>query len=425
MNAGAHSFLRLKILVCTLVAVSAYGQAISLQFCNGCLPSPPDRLVRDVNNIPLVGTSYVAQLYIGASPNNLTPTTATPSRFRAPGTGQEGTWTSTTINLTGFTPGQPIYMQVAVWDMSVAPTYSAAAASSTGQYGRSAAFIYNPCSTPPTANCDLMLGFLGFRLTSNPPDRTLVIQENGDRVDLLYAGMHTIQGAASLAGPWVTLTTASAPYTDPASGTNRQRFYRMLDEPGPTYSLNVVGYYRVDACAGFSMVANQFNTPGGNAVTNVLRSPAERTEIYKYSPAMGGYISLSYLGGAWEGDDLEMTLSPGEGAFLYSPVAQSLRFLGEVSLIRSVPIPSGFSIISAPQPRTGPLNQMNFPTAQGICLFQWTCGATGYRSNCYIAGAWEGDDAGNVPAVGLGESFWVLNPGAPITWNGIYCITCP
>ena len=575
MKAGASSLLRLKILVCTLAVVSAYGQQVaSLQFCNGCLPSPPDRLVRDVNGNPLVGTNYVAQLYSGASPNSLNPTTAMPSRFRAPGTGGEGTWLSRMVNVVGLT-GQPIYLQVAVWDTSVAATYNEAAASSTGQYGKSAAFGYTPCSTPPTAGCDLMLGFLGFRLITNvdtnyvaqfdfnqnrtfltvadrkvyldnvggtplvgtnyvaqlyygvdanslnpvtrdparfrdpatvlpgfegtwggqtvmftgfspggivtlqvrawdqnygatwdaarsaggrygqsptftwrvtvaggdheedlenfrgfalmtnPPDLMLVIRENGDRVDLLYSGTHTIQGAESLSGPWVTLTTSGAPYTDPASGTLRQRFYRMQDEPGPTYSVNVVGYYRVDACAGFSMVANQLNAPGGNAVPNLLKSPAERTEIYKYSPMMGGYISLSYLGGAWEGDDLEMTLSPGEGAFLYSPVAQSLRFLGEVPLIRSVPIPSGFSIISAPQPRSMPLNQMNFPVVQGICTFQWTCGATGYRSNCYMNGAWEGDDAGNVPAVGLGESFWVHNPGPPIAWNGIYCINCP
>src|SRR5688572_30200715 len=135
MKAGASSLLRLKILVCTLAVVSAYGQQVaSLQFCNGCLPSPPDRLVRDVNGNPLVGTNYVAQLYMGASPDNLFPTTAAPARFRAPGSSQPGTWTPKAINLTGVGPGAIIYLQVRVWDTSVAATYDEAAASATGQY---------------------------------------------------------------------------------------------------------------------------------------------------------------------------------------------------------------------------------------------------------------------------------------------------
>src|SRR5688572_32001257 len=99
MNTGAFSLLRLQILVCTLTAASAYGQATTLQFCNDCLPSSPDRLVRDVNGNPLVGTTYVAQLYIGASPETLTPTTAQPAPFRAEGTSLAGTWQRRTINI--------------------------------------------------------------------------------------------------------------------------------------------------------------------------------------------------------------------------------------------------------------------------------------------------------------------------------------
>src|SRR5687767_15933470 len=86
MNTGASSLLRLKILLCTLTAASAHGQGTTLQFCNDCLPSPPDRLVRDVNGNPLVGTTYVAQLYTGANPDTLVATTAAPAPFRAAGT---------------------------------------------------------------------------------------------------------------------------------------------------------------------------------------------------------------------------------------------------------------------------------------------------------------------------------------------------
>src|SRR5688572_31345030 len=99
MNTGAFSLLRLQILVCTLAAASAYGQGTTLQFCNDCLPSPPDRLVRDVNGNPLVGTNYVAQLYYGGSPDSLTATTAQPARFRSPDTSLPGTWQPSTRNI--------------------------------------------------------------------------------------------------------------------------------------------------------------------------------------------------------------------------------------------------------------------------------------------------------------------------------------
>src|SRR5688572_5744380 len=170
METGASSFLRLKILVCTLAAASAYGQATgSLQFCNDCLPSPPDRLVRDVNGNPLVGTNYVAQLYIGSGPDNLMPTTAAPARFREVGALAPGTWVGSTIRLPVMSPGS-IYLQVRVWDTTVAQTYAQAAASPTGQYGKSEAFVYNPCPARPgilPPDCEKMLNFRGFQLTAN------------------------------------------------------------------------------------------------------------------------------------------------------------------------------------------------------------------------------------------------------------------
>lgn len=196
MNTGASSFLRLNILVCTLAAVSAYGQPMmTLQFCNDCLPSPPDRLVRDVNGNPLVGTNYVAQLYWGMDPVSLLPTTAAPARFKPAGTPAPGTWQR--VTQTHHTPAAgPYFLEVRVWDTAVAPTYDQAAASATGQYGRSEPFLFTPCPQPPQPRppgCELMLNFRGFTLMTNPPDRTLVIRENGERVDLLYHGTHTIQ----------------------------------------------------------------------------------------------------------------------------------------------------------------------------------------------------------------------------------------
>jgi hypothetical protein len=161
----------LIMLMCTLAIVTAHGQGTTLQFCNSCLSSPPDRLVRDVNGNPLVGTNYVAQLYMGPNPDNLMPTTASPARFRPVGAPLPGTWEPKTVRIGGLPPG-PIYLQVAVWDTAVAATYEQAAASSEGQYGRSEAFVYDPCTSPTgilPPPCERMLNFRGFTLTTNPP----------------------------------------------------------------------------------------------------------------------------------------------------------------------------------------------------------------------------------------------------------------
>jgi hypothetical protein len=268
-----------------------------------------------------------------------------------------------------------------------------------------------------------MLNFRGFTLMTNPPDRTLVIRENGELVDLLYSGTHTIQSAPNLAGPWNTLTTPSSPYTDPASGTNQQRFYRMQDQPGPTYSLNAVGYYRINVCAGFSLIANQLNAQGGNMLGNVLKSPPERTEVYKFNPATGGYVSLSYLGGAWEGDELEMTLHPGEGAFLHSPVAHTHRFMGEVPLNASVAIMPGWNILSAPLPMSGRIDQLGFPVRDGDCFYPYRCNLS-YNIDCFLGGAWEGDSGGAPTIVAIGESCFFRSSTAR-SWNVTHCLTCP
>ena len=413
-------FFGQAVMIAALLTQTVAAQTVDFNNTRN-FPTPADRRVYNVDGQPLTGTNYLARLVYGPDAASLQPTTPA-ARFRtvAPNDPLAGTWSGGTRTLTGFSAGQTVTLAVQVWDVHSGPTYETAI-----NRMQSLPFLYTIPAPGSAVSQYYIDNFRAFGPLSPPVDRVLAIRENGDRVDLLYAGTHTIQGADSLSGPWITLYTGNAPYTDPASATNSQRFYRWQDQPGPTYSQNAVGYYRVNACAGFTMIANQLNAPGGNNVANVLRSPREGTELFKYIPSTGGYVSLSYLGGAWEGDDLAMSLGPGEGAFLYHPEAQSLRFLGEVPLVGNLSIPTGFAIISAPSPRTGPLNQMGFPTAEGICTFQWRCGASGYWGNCYLAGAWEGDDSGSAPAIALGESFWVQNPGPARSWSVTQCLTCP
>ena len=111
-------------------AVNGVCQGI-VTFANNVLSPPPDRLVRDINGTPLVGTQFAAQLYYGPTPGSLQAHTAAPNRFRNPGSTLAGTWSTTTganRTLVGGGVGVLVWLQVRIWDLNQFPTYEAAVA---------------------------------------------------------------------------------------------------------------------------------------------------------------------------------------------------------------------------------------------------------------------------------------------------------
>jgi len=178
------------------------------------------------------------------------------------------------------------------------------------------------------------------------------------------------------------------------------------------YSVNMVGYINASVPTGFSMLANQLNATPDNKVVNLLPAPPNNTAVFKFDPASGGYVSISYLGGAWEGDDLDMTLNPGEGVFISANTAFTATFVGEVQLSSSVPIRQGFQILSSALPQSLPLDGappagLGFPVANGDETYQFDRTSGGYVANSYLGGAWEGDGGGAAPVPGISEAFWV------------------
>jgi hypothetical protein len=408
------------ILFGTALVVAAQG--VTVDFSNTQLfPTPADRLVYDVHCNPLVGTNYVAQLFYGGSPESLVPHTSAPARFRPPETTLPGTWVGGVRTLTGFVAGQVLFMQVRVWDIALYPTYNEATEDMTGaQYGKSAIFTYTvpqPGSPGPEYKMD---GFRSFKLVTNPPPNVLAIRENGNRVDIIYKGTHTIQATENLGGSWTTVANGSSPFADPDSATLTRRFYRIND--GGVFSANAVGYYRTDVCNNFSMIANQLMANGGNTISNVFTSPPNGSQVYKFNPATGGYTFMQFIDGAWEGNHLDVQLNPGEGIFFYSPVPYTHRFLGEILAVSAVPIPSGFSMISSALPVAGSLPSLNFPASAGDQVYQWNCATGSYLFNQFFDGVWEGDSGGNPPSVAVGEAFFMYNPGPARNWARVFTV---
>ena len=135
-------------------------------------------LVTDAANKPLVGSTYVAKIFYGASEAGLIQSFAA-SPFRDANTTYPGTWNPAAAGgpgaiatLAGFKPGATVTLKVAVWDTAVFATWELAeAALKAGknpvptQAGLSAAFTY----AIPTDSLAIPGGlekFQGLKLTA-------------------------------------------------------------------------------------------------------------------------------------------------------------------------------------------------------------------------------------------------------------------
>lgn len=102
----------------------------------------------------------------------------------------------------------------------------------------------------------------------------------------------------------------------------------------------------INVPAGLSLLGNPLDHPNGNAVTNVLPNPPEATQLYTFDAAGQTWQINQFQFGMWSKPDQE--LRPGAGAVIRSPIAFSVTFTGSVPTLLSVPINSGFRIVSWP-----------------------------------------------------------------------------
>jgi len=178
------------------------------------------------------------------------------------------------------------------------------------------------------------------------------------------------------------------------------------------YSVNVVGYVNYPAKAPFSMISNPLNNTAGNTLNNILPSVPIGTTIYTWD---GTAFVSSVFFGTWAPN---LTLNPGDGAFINLAADTTLTWVGEVMQgALSNPVPLGFSIKSSQVPQSlklenSPTNTVDpglgFPAALGDTIYF-------YRGGTYVSSVYFGTFApAAIPAIG--EAFWV-NTGAAKTWT--------
>jgi hypothetical protein len=190
------------------------------------------------------------------------------------------------------------------------------------------------------------------------------------------------------------------------------------------YLVNAVGYVTVSMPKGFSMVANPLKATDSTIKTLIPTAP-DGTTLYKFNPATGTYTSAGFdgLDNAWLPNP-NITLTPGEGAFVNATAAFSNTFVGEVSQgALKTSMPAGFSIVSSQVPQEGRVDTvLGFPNLVGAIIYQYDNATGTYKTAGF-------DDLDNawlpaVPTPKVGEAFWVkLN--APADWNRTFNINTP
>ena len=149
-----------------LMAPDAAAQDSLINFNNSVFGT--SRLVTDSFGKPLVGTNWVAQLFLDTPTGFLTVSGPGSGLFSAAGAGNPGAWSGATRLLEMVSFGRTSQVEVRVWDLSLFATYEAALQTG-GVTGTSGLFNYSFTPSSPLADTDSwMKNFPSIRLTDQP-----------------------------------------------------------------------------------------------------------------------------------------------------------------------------------------------------------------------------------------------------------------
>lgn len=181
-------------------------------------------------------------------------------------------------------------------------------------------------------------------------------------------------------------------------------FATIATSMADVFSVNIVGYVNVVLPQGFSMIANPLNGTN-NGINTIIPNPGAGSLLYKLG-AGGSFdqIAENFGPGQW---DVNLTLNPGEGAFIQVPALVTNTFVGEVMTGTTTnSIPAGFSIRSSIVPQSAGLTSpggLQFPAVAGDLVYRFGANQAYTIFESFGGDAW--DPATPVPNVG--ESFWV------------------
>jgi outer membrane protein assembly factor BamB len=237
----------------------------------------------------------------------------------------------------------------------------------------------------------------------------------------LYGLTNVIQSSTNLSA-WASIGTNSITGTDGRTFfTNAcsNCFFRAQSLDGTIASFNALGHLNVYAPTGYSMIANQLNSPAGNRIGSLLPHPPAGITVYKWNEATQQYMANGFEFGSWS--DPNMTLNPGEGVLLWNPTGapSTLTFVGELAQgYLANPFPSGLSIRSSIVPQSGGAQSvLGFAPVNGDKIHRYDNATSSYVVYTNLSGVWTPSE----PQPRVGESFWIETSSAR-TWSRTFSI---
>ncbi len=183
----------------------------------------------------------------------------------------------------------------------------------------------------------------------------------------------------------------------------------LMAQSSNVFSQNIVGYVSQSFPSGFSIVTCQLKGSPDNKLTTLIPNPPEGTIVYKWDNAQNRYFIDDFFLGSWEGDDLNLTLNPGEAAWVKAPSAFTNTIVGEVVLSSTNNVRNGFNIVGSVLPKSATLESLGYSPREGDIVYQWSNAQNRYYINDYFLGSWEGDNSGASPTLAVGEGAWIKN----------------
>ena len=317
--------------------------------------------------------------------------------------------TNTTVTLSGLAAGATNVVEVAAYNSAGLESPASTAVQ----------FVTTSAPLPP--------------VTKEPsPSNTMVFEPqpleitNTGKIVITAAGMsnqtYLVQGSTNLMN-WASVFTNPAPgslsYKFTVPSGQGWHFYRTVSVIGAVtpanvalaltnqnFSANAVGYVRINAGQGYTLLANPFDS-GNNSVAALLPSVASGSVLYQYTTG-AGYTSNVFSNGHWSQGG--MLMEPGAGVFLDNPrkTAQKLLFTGTVlqgTVTNFVPV--GYSITSPAIPL--PTALATLPAAHGDVI---SCYDGKWITYTNVSGKWTGNARSAPLEISPGNAFFITKQSA-------------
>lgn len=191
------------------------------------------------------------------------------------------------------------------------------------------------------------------------------------------------------------------------------------------YSVNAVGYVNTTLVAGFNLISNPLDNkaPNGNVIKELFKTLPVNSIVYKVDGGSFKNATMDEFENVLIGAAANLTLMPGEGAFVRLPAGTpntTITFVGEVPQgTLSVTLNQGLQIVSSKVPQAGTATALGLTTPTvGVNdrLFQFNEATQAYRTSTFdeFDNAW-------VPALNdlaVGEAFFYQRAAAgTATWT--------